>query len=72
MTRWIAVIVIAALMLCEILFAVPDLFAQSPAPAFESQGLVASTRTARTTTGSAPPTQAACDHGAAPIEMLAC
>jgi len=31
MTRWIVVIVIAVLMLCEMLFAVPDLFAQSPA-----------------------------------------
>ena len=67
MTRWIFLIVITALMLCEILFAVPDLFAQSPAPAgaFESQGLVASTRTAT-------PTQGACVHGAGLIEMLAC
>ncbi len=33
MTRWVAVIVIAALMLCEILFAVPNLFARSLLPA---------------------------------------
>jgi len=53
-------IVIAALMLCEILFAVPNLFARSllPAGAFESEGLLGSTTTARTTTGTATPTQA--------------
>jgi hypothetical protein len=35
MTRWIIAIAVGLLMLCEMLFSVPDLFAQAPGGPFE-------------------------------------